>query len=185
MGDASRMRVIGIVLILSLGCLSALDFEAGLDVDAQRTAEEVIPETTLAGKPALKMSANVREKDVKRKNSIKDCKKKKEEFVKTKAADEIKRKKGAKAEKIAKEKKLKEKIAKAKKAKEKKAKEKKAKSLAKEMKSKEKKSKERGVKRREKHSKEKKAKERREKRSANERKAKERKAKALIRERHA
>merc|ERR1711981_533812 len=177
MGDASRMRVIGIVLILSLGCLSALDFEAGLDVDAQRTAEEVIPETTLAGKPALKMSANVREKDVKRKNSIKDCTKKKEEFVKAKAADEIKRKKGAKAEKIAKEKKkkataqekkAKEKKAKAaakekkskelkpkeKKVKEKKAKEKKAKSLAKEMKSKEEKSKERGVKRREKHSKE-------------------------------
>merc|ERR1711959_222508 len=61
--DASRMRVIGIVLILSLGCLSALDFEAGLDVDAQRTAEEVIPETTLAGKPAPKMSANVQEEE--------------------------------------------------------------------------------------------------------------------------
>merc|ERR1712159_705466 len=127
-----QMRVLGIVLIISLGCLSALDFEAGDDFEAGHAGvneiigipktdapEEVLPQTTVKGRTAQRFF-NVREKHrkerlVKHKIWVKKHKKMMKEKAKKKkkhAKEKAKKVKKKGLKKKAKEKKLKEKKAK-------------------------------------------------------------------------
>merc|ERR1711881_251227 len=173
------MRVFGIVLVIfSLGCLSALDesFEAGhthfdevTKIPTTEVAEMVLPQTTLKARATSetragsKSAANympspaVREKHVKKDKAFETFKRQKERWLKARKEEKIKREIRRKAEKRAKEKKAKAR-----------EREKKVKAHARERKAKERKAKERKAT-------EKKAKEKKAKVHARERKAKERK----------
>merc|ERR1712130_888335 len=154
-----EMRLSGIVLvILSLGCLSALDesIEAGHDfnevtkIPQTEVAEEVLPQTNLKEREVSDIelgtrakipwspSPNVKEKNMKRDKAFQTFKIRREEWIKAKAEHKAKRERKRKAEQKAREKvdKTKEKNEKEKGAKEKKAKEIRAKGRAKEKKSK-------------------------------------------------
>merc|ERR1711934_805821 len=123
-----EMRLSGIVLvILSLGCLSALDesIEAGRDfnevtkIPQTEVAEVVLPQTNLKEREVsdIKLgtrakipwspSPNVKEKNMKRDKAFQTFKIRREEWVKAKAEHKAKREKKRKAEKKEKEIKLK------------------------------------------------------------------------------
>merc|ERR1712178_233844 len=184
-----QMRVLGIVLIISLGCLSALDFEAGDDFEAGHAgvneiieipktdaAEEVLPQTTVKGRTAQRFF-NVREKNRKRLKAREIWKKRRHAWLHAKAANRGRSEKVRKFEKHRKErlvkhkiwvkkhkKMMKEKAKKKKKhAKEKAKKEKKAKKKAKEKLTKDKRKKERKAKRMKRTAREKRSKAKRKK----------------------
>merc|ERR1711977_814103 len=117
-----QMRVLGIVLIISLGCLSALDFEAGDDFEAGHAgvneiieipktdvAEEVLPQTTVKGRTAQRFF-NVREKNRKRLKAREVWKKRRHAWLHAKAANRGRSEKVRKFEKHRKERLVKHKI---------------------------------------------------------------------------
>merc|ERR1711971_21789 len=117
-----QMRVLGIVLIISLGCLSALDFEAGDDFEAGHAgvneiieipktdaAEEVLPQTTVKGRTAQRFF-NVREKNHKRLKAREVWKKRRHAWLHAKAANRGRSEKVRKFEKHRKERLVKHKI---------------------------------------------------------------------------
>merc|ERR1711903_167411 len=121
-----RLSGIGLV-ILSLGCLSALDesIEAGRDfnevtkIPQTEVAEVVLPQTNLKEREVSDIelgtrakipwspSPNVKEKNMKRDKAFQTFKIRREEWVKAKAEHKAKREKKRKAEKKEKEIKLK------------------------------------------------------------------------------
>merc|ERR1711998_186329 len=117
-----QMRVLGIVLIISLGCLSALDFEAGDDFEAGHAgvneiieipktdaAEEGLPQTTVKGRTAQRFF-NVREKNRKRLKAREIWKKRRHAWLHAKAANRGRSEKVRKFEKHRKERLVKHKI---------------------------------------------------------------------------
>merc|ERR1712017_16119 len=153
-----EMRLSGIgLVILSLGCLSALDesIEAGHDfnevtkIPQTEVAEVVLPQTNLKEREVSDIelgtrakipwspSPNVKEKNMKRDKAFQTFKIRREEWIKAKAEHKAKRERKRKAEKKEKEIKLKAR-----------ARERKAKEHARERRSKEKKKKERRMKER-------------------------------------
>merc|ERR1711881_205736 len=123
-----EMRLSGIVLvILSLGCLSALDesIEAGHDfnevtkIPQTEVAEVVLPQTNLKEREVSDIelgtrakipwspSPNVKEKNMKRDKAFQTFKIRREEWIKAKAEHKAKRERKRKAEKKEKEIKLK------------------------------------------------------------------------------
>merc|ERR1712110_1130900 len=123
-----EMRLSGIVLvILSLGCLSALDesIEAGRDfnevtkIPQTEVAEVVLPQTNLKEREVSDIelgtrakipwspSPNVKEKNMKRDKAFQTFKIRREEWIKAKAEHKAKRERKRKAEKKEKEIKLK------------------------------------------------------------------------------
>merc|ERR1712167_76985 len=121
-----EMRLSGIgLVILSLGCLSALDesIEAGHDfnevtkIPQTEVAEVVLPQTNLKEREVSDIelgtrakipwspSPNVKEKNMKRDKAFQTFKIRREEWVKAKAEHKAKREKKRKAEKKEKKKK--------------------------------------------------------------------------------
>merc|ERR1712171_14853 len=181
-----QMRVLGIVLIISLGCLSALDFEAGDDFEAGHAGvneiieipktdapEEVLPQTTVKGRTAQRFF-NVREKNRKRLKAREIWKKRRHAWLHAKAANRGRSEKVRKFEKHRKERLVKHKIWVKKHKKMMKEKAKKKKKHAKEKAKKEKKAKKNKTKERKKKEK---VKKKGLKKKAKEKKLKEKKAK--------
>merc|ERR1711990_1109839 len=186
-----QMRVLGIVLIISLGCLSALDFEAGDDFEAGHAgvneiieipktdaAEEVLPQTTVKGRTAQRFF-NVREKNRKRLKAREVWKKRRHAWLHAKAADRGRSEKVRKFEKHRKERLVKHKIWVKKHKKMMKEKAKKKKKHAKEKAKKEKKAKKNKTKERKRKEK---VKKKGLKKTAKEKKLKEKKAKKKAKE---
>merc|ERR1711959_605980 len=186
-----QMRVLGIVLIISLGCLSALDFEAGDDFEAGHAgvneiieipktdvAEQVLSQTTVKGRTAQRFF-NVREKNRKRLKVREVWKKRRHAWLHAKAANRGRSEKVRKFEKHRKERLVKHKIWVKKHKKMMKEKAKKKKKHAKEKAKKEKKAKKNKTKERKKKEK---VKKKGLKKKAKEKKLKEKKAKKKAKE---